>query len=605
MSTFREFFEATDRIVFDGAIGTQTYAKGIPKGHCYDELNISMPDVVLGIHGEYLEAGAQVLTTNTFGANRSILGEYFDLGDKTREINYYGARLAKRAIKDREAFVAGSIGPISRPLDREKSLDLEQIAGFIREQAEALIEGGADLIIFETFADLDALLAGIETVKKLDKDLFLIASMSFPGDGGMTLYGRNPYEIAARLDKTEADVIGSNCGTGPQSVLEVVRKMGSVSTKELVAQPNAGLAQFVQGRFYYPSNPEYYARYGCKFMAAGVKIVGGCCGTTPDHTKALAEALGGCKPGKRKLRPVAVSRHQEERREERITSPLAGLLAERSVLALEVDPPRDTNLEKLAKKLEPFTSVINVINVSDSPMARPRMSPISAGKLLKDRLGLEIIVHYTCRDRNILGIQSDLLGAAALGLDNFLALGGDPPSIGDYPFATGVYDLTSEGLVGMLSSLNKGVDPLGNPLGRQTGYLIGVGLGIGSDTDKELEAAQNKSDKGAHFVITQPVFHIDRSARTLEALQEAGVPVVLSIMPLISGRNAEYIHYEVPGITIPEEYLKRMENLEGSEGEKEGIRIAREIIRDLRPLSNGILFMPPFERFHMLEAILA
>jgi len=604
VSTFREFFEASDCIVFDGAIGTQTYAKGIPKGHCYDELNISIPDVVLEIHREYLEAGAQVLTTNTFGANRSILSEYFDLGDKTREINYYGARLAKQVIKDREAFVAGSIGPISRPLDREKSLDLPQIAGYIREQAEALIEGGADLILFESFADLEALLAGIETVKELDKDLFVIASMSFPNDGGLTLYGLNPYEIATRLDKTDADVIGSNCGTGPQSVLEVIRKMGSVSTKELAAQPNAGLSQFVQGRFYYPSNPEYYARYGSKFLAAGVKIVGGCCGTTPEHTQALAKALEGCRPGKRKLRSIAVSRYKEEHREERITSPLADLLAERSVLALEVDPPRDANLEKLIKKLEPYTPLINMINVSDSPMARPRMSPISAGKLLKDSLGLEIIVHYTCRDRNILGIQSDLLGAAALGLDNFLALGGDPPSIGDYPFATGVYDLTSEGLVSMLSSLNRGVDPLGNPLGRQTGFLIGMGLGIGKDTEKELAAAQNKADKGAHFVITQPVFHIAQSARTLEGLQEAGLPVILSIMPLISGRNSEYIHYEVPGITIPEEYLKRMESTEGSEGEEEGIRIAHEIIRELRPLCNGILFMPPFERFHMLEALL-
>jgi homocysteine S-methyltransferase len=604
VTTFRDFFKASDYIVFDGAIGTQTYAKGIPKGHCYDELNISMPDVVLAIHSEYLEAGAQVITTNTFGANRSILGEYFDLGDKTREINYYGARLAKRAVKDRGAFVAGSIGPISRPLHLERSLDLPQIADYIREQAEALLEGGADLIVFETFADPEALLTGIETVKNIDKDLFVIAGMSFPNDGGLTLYGRNPYEIAARLDKSDADVIGSNCGTGPQSVLEVVRKMGSVSTKELAAQPNAGLAQFVQGRFYYPSNPEYYARYGCKFLAAGVKVIGGCCGTTPAHTRALAKALEGCKPGKRKLRSIAVSRHKEERLEERITSRLAELLAERSVLALEVDPPRDPNLEKLARKLEPHASAFNVINVSDSPMARPRMSPISAGKLLKDNLGLEIIVHYTCRDRNILGIQSDLLGAAALGLENFLALGGDPPSIGDYPFATGVYDLTSEGLVSMLSSLNRGVDPLGNPLGRQTGFLIGVGLGIGTDAKKELETARNKADKGAHFVITQPVFHIAQSARTLEALQETGLPVILSIMPLISGRNAEYMHYEVPGITIPEPYLKRMEATEGAEGEKEGIRIAREIIRELRPLSNGILFMPPFERFHLVEAIL-
>jgi homocysteine S-methyltransferase len=605
VSAFRDFFTAADRVVFDGAIGTQTYAKGIPKGHCYDELNISMPDVVLGIHGEYLAAGAQVITTNTFGANRSILGEYFDLGDKTREINYYGARLAKRAVKGREAFVAGSIGPISRPLDRERSLDMEQITGFIREQAEALIEGGADLILFETFADLEALVSGIEAVKALDRDLFVIASMSFPGDGGITLYGLNPYEIATRLDKTEADVIGSNCGTGPQSVLEVIRKMGSVSTKDLAAQPNAGLSQFVQGRFYYPSNPEYFARYGCKFLAAGVKAVGGCCGTTPAHTQALAKALEGCKPGKRKLRSIAVSRHKEERQVERITSPLAALLAERSVLALEVDPPRDPNLEKLTKKLEPYSSSLNVINVSDSPMARPRMSPISAGKLLQDSLGREIIVHYTCRDRNILGIQSDLLGAAALGLDNFLALGGDPPSIGDYPFATGVYDLTSEGLVSMLSSLNRGVDPLGNPLGRQTGFLIGVGLGIGSDMEKEMEAARTKAGKGAHFIITQPVFNIRESIPTLEALREEGLPVVLSIMPLISGRNAEYMHYEVPGISIPDVYLKRMESTAGKEGEKAGVAVAREIIGELRPLASGILFMPPFERFHLIEAILA
>ena len=602
---FRDFFAAADHIVFDGAIGTQTYSKGIPKGHCYDELNISMPDVLLEIHREYLEAGAQVITTNTFGANRSILEEYFGLGDKTREINYYGARLAKRAVKDREAFVAGSIGPISRPLDREKPLRLPQITAHIREQAEALLEGGADLFVFETFADLDALLAGIETVKEIDKDAFVIASMSFPNDGGLTLYGRNPYEIAASLDRSDADVIGSNCGTGPQSVLEVVRKMGSVSTKELAAQPNAGLSQFVQGRFTYPSNPEYFARYGCKFLAAGVKVVGGCCGTTPAHTRALAQALEGCKPGKRKLRSIAVSRHKEERREERITSRLAELLAERSVLALEVDPPRDPNLEKLAKKLEPFTSSLNVINVSDSPMARPRMSPISAGKLLKDSLGLEIIVHYTCRDRNILGIQSDLLGAAALGLDNFLALGGDPPSIGDYPFATGVYDLTSEGLVSMLSSLNRGVDPLGNPLGRQTGFLIGVGLGIGADMKKAMQAALTKADKGAHYIITQPMFHIRESIPTLEALREAGLPVILSIMPLVSGRNAEYMHYEVPGISIPDTYLKRMESTEGAEGEKEGILIAREIIRELRPLASGFLFMPPFERFHLIDAILA
>jgi methionine synthase I (cobalamin-dependent)/5,10-methylenetetrahydrofolate reductase len=601
--TFREFLQESDYILFDGGIGTQTYSKGIPRGHCYDELNISMPEVVLEIHREYIEAGAQVLTTNTFGANRAILEEYYDLGSKAREINYYGARLAKQSAKDR-GFVAGSVGPITRPLDRETSITKSQAETYFRQQIEALLEGGADLILFETFADLDELLIGIETAKKLERDLFVIASMSFPNDGGLTLFGMNPYQAASRLDDSQADALGSNCGSGPQSVFETVKKLGQVSGKELAAQPNAGLAQFVQGKFYYPSNPEYFARYGEKFLAAGVRIIGGCCGTTPEHIRALAGTLQGKKPGKRRLRRIAVTRHKSERQPENITSPLKTLLDQGSVLALEVDPPKDPDFERLSRKLEPLAGSLNVINVSDSPMARPRMSPIATGRLLKESLGLEIIVHYTCRDRNILGIQSDLLGAAALGLDNFLVLGGDPPSIGDYPFATGVYDLTSEGLVGLISSLNQGVDLLGNPLGKQSGFLIGIGLGIGSNREKELNAARSKIRKGAHFVITQPVFQIQESARTLEDLHEAGIPVILSIMPLVSGRNAEYVHFEVPGISIPQNYLGRMEGTEGSEGEQEGIRIAREIIQALRPLCSGILYMPPLGKYHLIAEFL-
>lgn len=601
--TFREFLAGSDYVLFDGGIGTQTYSKGIPRGHCYDELNISMPEVVLEIHREYLEAGAQVITTNTFGANRAILEEYYDLGAKAHEINYYGARLAKQSIKGK-GFVAGSIGPITRPLDRETSITRSQTETYFRQQTEALLEGGADLIIFETFADLGELLIGIKAAKELDQDLFVIASMSFPSDGGLTLYGMNPYQAASRLDDSAADALGSNCGTGPQSVFETVKKLGQVSGKELAAQPNAGLAQFVQGKFTYPSNPEYFARYGEKFLAAGVKIIGGCCGTTPDHIRALAEGLQGKKPGKRRTRRIAVKRHKTERLTETITSPLKTMLDQGSVLALEVDPPKDPDFERLAKKLEPLASSLNVINVSDSPMARPRMSPIATGRLLRDHLGLEIIVHYTCRDRNILGIQSDLLGASALGLHNFLALGGDPPSIGDYPFATGVYDLTSESLISLISSLNQGVDLLGNPLGKQSGFLIGAGLGIGADRKRELDAARTKIRKGAHFVITQPVFQISESSRTLEDLKEAGIPVILSVMPLVSGRNAEYIHYEVPGISIPRQYLGRMEGTEGSSGEREGVRIAREILQALRPLCSGLLFMPPLGKYHLVTELL-
>ena len=599
----RDFVAESDYIVLDGAIGTQIYARGIPRGHCYDEINISMPDVIIAIHEEYLKAGARIITSNTFGANRLILEEYFDLGEKTKEINYYGARLAKRAAKDK-AFVAGSMGPASRPLDRDKTLDRDQAASLFKEQAEALLEGGVDMILLESFADPDELLAGIEAVKSIKPDLYVLASMSFPGRGGLTLYGRNPYEIAPRLDSSAADVIGTNCGAGPQSVLEAVRKMGQVTSKDLLARPNAGLAQFVRGKFLYPANPDYFALSGRRFLEAGVKLIGGCCGTTPAHIEALFKTLEGLKPGPRKRLSISISRHREKRLPEHITSPLLPLLQKGSLIALSVDPPRDPHLDRLADSIKPYSSSIHVLSVTDSPLARPRMSSIAAGKLLKDKLGLDIIIHYTCRDRNILGIQSDLLGAAALGLENILALGGNPPSVGDYPFATGVYDLTSEGLVSLISSLNQGVDLLGNPLGRQTRFLTGVGAGIDTEPKKLMEEIGSKAARGAHFVVTLPVFALEKAARSLEALKELGLPVIVGVLPLVSGQQAEYVHFEVPGISIPQKYLKRMEGLDGPEGEKEGIRIAREIIDRVRPLAAGILLNPPEGRLHILEHIL-
>jgi len=600
---FREFIHDAGFVLFDGAIGTQTYAKGIPKGHCYDELNISMPDVVRDIHTEYIDAGAGVITTNTFGANRFVLEEFHDLGAKVREINYYGARIAKSAAKNK-AFVAGSIGPVTRPLATEKRVAPQEIKALIREQLESLIEGGVDLILFETFALLDELLEGIKTARSIQKDLFLIAEMSFPSNG-LTLYGNNPYEAGVMLGKTQADVLGSNCGTGPQNVFEAVKKMGSVTEKELSAMPNAGLAQFAQGRFFYPFNPDYFARYGKKLLDSGVKFIGGCCGTTPDHIRALGHRLKGSVPGTRKVRTIAFKEKREVRKKERLSSALKARLSEGGVIALEVDPPKDPDFDKFLRKLEPLAKHVDAFNVSDSPMARPRMSPISAGRLLKENLGREIVVHYTCRDRNILGIQADLLGAAAMGMDNFLALGGDPPSIGDYPFATGVYDLSSEGLVEMMSSLNHGQDLLGNPIGKPTRFFIGAGMGIGCDAKKDMESARKKLGKGAHFVITQPVFAPEASAKTFTALRESGVLVVAGVLPLVSFRNAEYLHYEVPGIFVPENHLKRMENKKGRDAEKEGVEIAREIIEDLKPLCDGILLMPPLGRYRLIEDLLA
>lgn len=600
---FREFFDEKEFIIFDGAMGTEIYARGVPKGLCYDELNVTMPEIVKEIHQGYVSAGTEVITTNTFGANRFILEEYFGIGKKTREINYYGARIARQIVRDK-IFVAGSIGPISRPLDKEKRLSDDQAREIFKEQIEALLEGGVDLLVFETFSCLEELLVGIKVAKEIDPDIFVIAEMSFPNNG-LTLFGKNPYEIGEKLDRSEAEVIGSNCGLGPQNVYEVVRKMATVTTKELSAMPNAGLAQFVQGKFYYPYNPHYFAEYGRKFLTVGVKIIGGCCGTTPKHIRLLREKLKGMKRGKRKISRVQVTERAEEiRKKEEIHSTLKNMLQKGRVFLMEVDPPRGANFLGFIKKIEPHVKNIHAITVSDSPMARPRMSPIPTAKLIKDRLGKEVVVHYTCRDRNIIGMQSDLLGAHALGLENFIALGGDPPSIGDYPFATGVYDLTSEGLVELMSALNHGVDFLGNPISSKTNFFIGVGLRISGIPEKNFQNVMRKIRKGAHFVVTQPVFNTERAKVIFQMFQEAGVPVIAGLMPLISYKNAEYLHNEVPGIEIPEEYIKRMKGKSGEPGEEEGVKIALEILAEILDLVNGILFMPTIGRYYIVSRIL-
>ncbi len=600
---FRDFFDGKEFIIFDGAMGTEIYARGVPKGLCYDELNVTMPEIVIEIHQSYISAGAEVITTNTFGANRFILEEYFGIGKKTREINYYGARIAKQVARNR-VFVAGSIGPISRPLDREKRLSDDQAREIFKEQIEALLEGGVDLLVFETFSCLEELLVGIKVAKEINPDVFIIAEMSFPNNG-LTLFGKNPYEVGIRLDSSEADVIGSNCGLGPQNVYEAVRKMAAVTGKELSAMPNAGLAQFVQGKFYYPYNPHYFAEYGKKFLAAGIKIIGGCCGTTPEHIRLLREKLNGLKRGKRKITRVQVSQKNEEiRKKEEIHSKLRKLLEKGRVFLMEVDPPRGANFKGFIRKIEPHAKKIHAITVSDSPMARPRMSPISTAKLIKDELHKEVVVHYTCRDRNIIGMQSDLLGAHALGLENFIALGGDPPSIGDYPFATGVYDLTSEGLVELMSALNHGVDFLGNPISSKTNFFIGVGTRISGDPEKIIQGVLKKIRKGAHFVVTQPVFNTKKARIIFDMIREAGIPIIAGLMPLISYKNAEYLHNEVPGIEIPEDYLKRMKGKSGEAGEEEGVNIALEILVNILDFVNGVLFMPTLGRYYMISRIL-
>ncbi len=604
MTSFREWFQEQPVVLFDGAMGTEIYRRGIAKGHCYDELNVSMPEIVLDIHNRYLAAGARVLTTNTFGANRFILEEFFGLGDATEEINFRGAQLARRAARGK-AFVAGSVGPVSRPLDRESARRVapEEAAELFAEQVAALLEGGVDLILFETFSCLEELLVAVEAARSVDPEVFVIAEAAFAEDG-LTLFGKNPYEVAAALDRAGVDVLGTNCGTGPQQqVVETVRKMAQVTERPLSAMPNAGRARFSEGRFVYPENADYFARYALKAARAGAKVLGGCCGTGPQHVEAMAKALEGFSPRPRKRVAVEAAGAEERHRPERRPTGFERRLGEGFALALELDPPKGGSAERLLERAAGVAEYVDAFCVSDSPMARPRMSPVAVGTLVQDRLGVEVVVHYTCRDRNVLGMHGDLLGAWALGLKNVLALGGDPPSVGDYPFATGVYDVTSEGLVALLDALNRGENLLGAPLGEATGFFIGVAASAGAGGDAELARLEAKVAKGAHFVMTQPVFDPTSALPFFKRVKALGVKLVAGIMPMVSGRNAEYLHYEVPGIEIPERYLERMAGKSGPEGRREGVAIAVEVISELAGEVDGILVMPPTGRLDAVAAI--
>ncbi len=600
----RERIEDPYVLIFDGAMGTYLYQKGVPKGFCYDEVNLTMPELVKEIHREYIEAGAEVIETNTFGANGFVLEEFFGIGKKTRDINYMGARLAKEVAKGR-AFVAGSIGPISRPHDVKKRLTEGELEEIYHEQIEALLEGGVDLLLFETYNCTDEVKVGIRVARRLSPAIPIIVSFTFPNQL-KTIFGERIADVVEKLDSLPVDGIGANCGSGPQSVHEAVRIILSLTEKPVLFMPNAGQARFIHGKFVYPHNPEYFAHYGEKSVKIGVKFVGGCCGTTPQHIRTLAERVKGLKV-RRRVRRVKLEegRDEERKKEKKVITGVERLLWEGRLLSVEVEPPRNPDYSGLLRALERWKgTAINALNISDSPMARVRMNPFAFARVLMENLPFETIVHMTCRDRNLLAIQSDLLGAAALGVENILALTGDPPSLGDYPFATGVYDLDSLGLIEIINSMNRGRGFLGNPLGGETGFFVGASLNLNRLEKGELERVKAKIEAGAGFLVTQPVFDPLYLEKLLQSMEDLRVPVVVTIMALLSWKNAEYLHYEVPGIYLPSWVLKRMEGKSGREGREEGMKIAREIYRKIRKLVPGILLVIPGERYEMVEEIL-
>lgn len=599
----QEFLEkiAGDQIfVADGAMGTLLYAKGIFINRCFDELNLSQPDLVKEVHREYLAAGAEIIETNTYGANSFKLAPH-GFRRKTREINLAGARLAREEAGER-ALVAGSVGPLGRALVAVAQKSGDEAHAAFREQIEALAEGGVDLLIIETMSDLDELTIAIRAAREVC-DLPVVASVTFKDDHS-TVFGDTPQEAARVIAAAGADVAGANCSIGPKVTLECIERMRVATSLPLSAMPNAGAPQFIEGRFIYLSSPEYMAEYARRFiLKSGVRIVGGCCGTTPEHVKAIRNAVRSLRPGQHRRATVTVSEPAKPSLEPKPTlekSPLARKLQRKFVTSVELYPPRGADPARVlaaAAHLKEYG--IDCVNIPDGPRAMARMSPMALAHLIESRVGMETILHYTCRDRNILGMQSDLLGLHALGLRNILAITGDPPKLGDYPDATSVFDMDSIGLTRMISRLNCGEDLVGNAIGSQSAFHVGVGVNPGAmNLETEVRRYVEKVQAGAEFVMTQPVFDIAHLERLLELTRGHRVPLLVGILPLLSHRNAEFLHNEVPGMNIPEKIRNSLADCGEDEARERGIAIAREAIAHARTLEGvvGVYIMPPFGR---------
>jgi methionine synthase I (cobalamin-dependent)/5,10-methylenetetrahydrofolate reductase len=589
----------------DGAMGTMLYSKGIYIDRCFDELNLSDPDIVKEVHQEYLQSGADIIETNTFGANVYKLLPH-GLEDKLYEINYHGVKIAKE-VAGNEAFVAGSIGPLGRPIEPIGHISVKKAKMAFYNQAKALFEGGVDLFVIETFNDLNEIHQAISAVKKIC-DLPVIAQMAFT-DEVKTAYGVSPAQVVKKLEEWGVNVAGINCSTGPEAVWKAIQKMAKISNIPLSAQPNAGFPHLVQGRLIYFASPEYFAEYAKRFIQIGVRIVGGCCGTTPAHVRAIKASVKALKPQRRfiQVEEAKVKKEALRPKKPEEKSGLARRLRQKFVVSIEMSPPRGPDVSKVIEGAERIKAAgVDAVNIPDGPRASARMSPLALASILETRVGIETILHYTCRDRNILGMQSDLLGIHALGLRNILIITGDPPKLGDYPTATAVFDVDSIGLVRITSNLNVGNDLAGNAIDAATDFHIGVGANPGAIIfEEEVSRLKQKIEAGAEYILTQPVFDINLLEKILDKIKEYRIPVMGGILPLASYRNAEFLNNEVPGMSIPKGILDRLQKASsGEEARKIGIEIAQEILLQIRNIVQGAYLMPPFGRFEAaLEVI--
>ena len=584
-------------LIFDGAMGTVIYEKGIFLNACYDELNLTNPDLIKSIHQSYVDAGADVILTNTFGANRIKLEKY-GLADKVKEINIAGVKLARSTSED--VYVLASIGSNLSSGEILTSENLERIKASYKEQISILVDAGVDGIIFETFFDIEELLLASSIAKEFD--IPVIASMTLTKEME-TPKGLSIVTALKKLDKSQSvDILGLNCSIGPHAMLSAVEKViGSIS-KPLVVQPNAGHPQKRDGRMIYLSTPEYFTSYCKNYINLGVMGVGGCCGTNVEHIKEMArtiKALTGVK------KHVEISKIEVQNTNIVVTptiekSNFAKKLFSESekAISIEITPPRSVDLTPMLEKVQKCKDVgVDAINIPDGPRASARISPMVAGVMIEQKIGIEVILHYCCRDRNLIGMQSDILGGYAAGIKNYLVITGDPPKLGNYPQATAVFDVDAVGLTKVIHNLNRGEDIAGNEINPPTSILIGVGANpCAINLENEIKHFYNKIDAGAEYVMTQPVFDADTLLRFIDITSKyKQIPVVAGIWPLVSLKNALFLKNEVPGVEIPDRIIERMEKANTKEDAlKIGIEIAHEIKQKIDSSVQGYQISAPF-----------
>ena len=618
MNRFRLALEKSNTpLLGDGAMGTLLNGRGVSYDQCFDALNLTQPGLVEGIHREYIEAGAQVIQTNTFGANRFKLTAH-GLRNKVSEINTAGVLLVRNMVDltQKDIFIAGDVGPLGIRLAPFGRIQPEQARMAFMEQISALIQAGVDLLLLETFTDLYELLEAVAAAKlsaaQVNKDIPLVASMTFTRDD-RTMLGDSPIKVARQLHAAGVDVIGINCSGGPAQLMRILKQMRQVSPGAFYSvMPNAGWPEQVGGRVMYPANPEYFGEYAAAFCEAGARLVGGCCGTTPEHISAMYQALtrepdGGGPVLGEIAALVEIDEHEYSTEQ---PTPLSDKLKnQKFVVSVEMDPPRGLSTHKLLAGASMLAEAgADVINVADSPMARMRMSPWAVCDLLQRTVQVDTTLHFPTRGRNLLRVQGDLLAAHALGIRNVFVVMGDPTSIGDYPDAMDNYDLVPSGLIQLIKqNFNAGLDHAGADIGQPTAFFVGGALNLTPmEIDREIKNLRRKVRAGVDFLLTQPVYQPDQASEFLQHYAEKHgpleTPILVGVLPLFSVRHAAFLHNEVPGIVIPELFQERMRDA-GEQAQQEGIRIALELVAQMKKWASGIYLMPQFNRYDLAAEI--